>query len=132
MCDRILRKNQSLLLTTQQTHTMMLSTCMALSPGPGRKKLKKSAVPRQYNLTFQENTSMKKLLLVMTVVLVGSLAASAAPVTFNFTFDGFCDYMTTTRYTPGVGFPKKFLTGVHHVLDGCGFGVNTDVGGFQH
>jgi len=75
---------------------------------------------------------MKKMLLVMTVVLVGSLAASAAPVTFNFTFDGFCDYMTTTRYTPGAGFPKKFLTGVHHVFDGCGFGVNTDVGGFQH
>ncbi len=73
---------------------------------------------------------MKKMLLVMTVVLVGSLAASAAPVTFNFSFDGFCDQMETTRYTPGAGFPKKFLTGIHD-FSNCGI-PNVAVGGFQH
>ncbi len=108
----------------------MLSTCVAFSPTAGQKKLKKPAVPRQYNLTFQEN-SMKKMLLVLTVVLVGSLAASAAPVVFNFQFDGFCDYMQTHRYTPGAGFPKKFLAGVH-VFQSCGYAINSNVGGFQH
>jgi len=74
---------------------------------------------------------MKKMLLVITVVLVGSLAASAAPVVFNFQFDGFCDNMQTKRYTPGAGFPKKFLTGIHDITSGCG-GVTVAVGGFQH
>jgi len=109
---------------------MMLSTCVAFSPTAGQKKLKKPAVPRQYNLTFQEN-SMKKMLLVLTVVLVGSLAASAAPVVFNFQFDGFCDNMKTHRYTPGSPVPKKLLAGIHDLTSGCG-GVTVAVGGFQH
>lgn len=74
---------------------------------------------------------MKKMLLVITVVLVGSLAASAAPVVFNFQFDGFCDNMQTKRYTPGPGLPKKFLTGIHDLATGCG-GTIVAVGGFQH
>ena len=131
MCGRFLRKNQSLLLTTKQRRTMMLSTCMALFPEGPAEKLKKSAVPRQYNLTFQENTSMKKMLLVITVVLVGSLAASAAPVVFNFQFDGFCDNMQTHRYTPGSPVPKKLLAGIHDLTSGCG-GITVAVGGFQH
>jgi len=112
---------------------MMLSTLHGPFPLSPAEKLKKSAVPRQYKLTFQENTSMKKMLLVITVVLVGSLAASAAPVVFNFSFDGFCDNMTTHRYTPGTGFPKKFLAGIHHIgsAPNCG-AIDSFVGGFQH
>ena len=75
---------------------------------------------------------MKKMLLVITVVLVGSLAASAAPVVFNFSFDGFCDNMTTVRYTPGAGFPKKFLAGTHNIIVPCGGFFDSHVGGFQH
>jgi hypothetical protein len=75
---------------------------------------------------------MKKMLLVLTVVLIGSLAASAAPIVFNFSFDGFCDNMTTIRYTPGTGFPKKFLAGVHNLIGPCGGFIDSNVGGFQH
>ncbi len=76
---------------------------------------------------------MKKILLVLTVVLVGSLAASAAPVVFNFQFDGFCDYMQTIRYTPSSGvIPKKILAGTHFVGTPCGLTFDSKVGGFQH
>ncbi len=74
---------------------------------------------------------MKKMLLVITVVLVGCLAASAAPVVVNIQFDGFCDNIQSKRYTPSPGvIPKKFLTGIHDISP-CG-GTIVAVGGFQH
>jgi hypothetical protein len=73
---------------------------------------------------------MKKMLLILTVVMVGSLAANAAPVQFNFTFDGFCDAMETTQYSPGANIANIFLTGTHD-LSPCGIPSNF-VGGFKH
>ncbi|PYX28186.1 MAG: hypothetical protein DMG80_17020 [Acidobacteria bacterium] len=75
---------------------------------------------------------MKKLLLLLTVVLAGSLAANALPaaVHFNFTFDGFCDAMETTQYSPGRNIPNIFVTGTHD-LSPCGIPSNF-VGGFKH
>ena len=75
---------------------------------------------------------MKRMLLILTLVLVGSLAANAAPasIQFNFTFDGFCDAMETTQYSPGANIASIFLTGTHD-LSPCGIPSNF-VGGFKH
>ncbi len=75
---------------------------------------------------------MKKMLLVTAVLLVSSMAFASAPVHFNFLFDGFCDGMTTIRYSPGAGYPKKFLAGTHDIATDCGGAFNSNVGGFQH
>lgn len=72
---------------------------------------------------------MKKMLLVLAVVVVGSLAANAK--VFNFSFDGFCDQMETVRYSPNPGvIPVVFLKGQHDFTP-CGGGF-VNIGGFKH
>jgi len=74
---------------------------------------------------------MKKMFLVLTLVLAGSLAANAKVVSVDF--DGYCDGIEAVRYSPSPGvIPVVFLAGIHDVLNSCGFGFNTNVGGFKH
>ena len=67
---------------------------------------------------------MKKICLVLAVMALASLAASATNI--NFTFDGYCDAMELTL----TGSPKVYLDGVHD-YSACGI-PNVLVGGFQH
>jgi hypothetical protein len=67
---------------------------------------------------------MKKICLVLAVVILGSLAASATNI--NFSFDGYCDAIELTL----TGTPKVYLDGVHD-LSACGL-PNTLIGGFAH
>jgi hypothetical protein len=67
---------------------------------------------------------MKKICLVLAVMALASLAASATNI--NFSFDGYCDAMELTL----TGSPKVYLDGVHD-LSACGV-PSTLVGGFQH
>ncbi len=73
---------------------------------------------------------MRKMLLVLTVVLVASLAANAK--VFNFQFDGFCDNITSVRNSPGFPIPAVFVHGVHHFIVPCGGFIDSNVGGFKH
>lgn len=77
---------------------------------------------------------MKTMMLVLTVVLAGSLAAHAAgPIQFNFSFDGFCDQMETTRYSPGDPVPMIELTGIHDFVNCFGTdALNVGVAGLKH
>jgi hypothetical protein len=94
-----------------------------LFPKGPAEKLKKSAIPRQYNLTFQENMSMKRMFLIFGFVALASIAASAAPVTYQF--DGYCDSMTINLY----GVPKTIFGGTHNFGDCAN---NFNIGGFKH
>jgi hypothetical protein len=67
---------------------------------------------------------MKKICLVLAVMALASIAASATNI--NFTFDGFCDAMELTL----TGTPKVYLDGVHD-YSACGT-PNVQVGGFAH
>lgn len=73
---------------------------------------------------------MKRMLLVLTMVLVGSLAANAKVVTLDF--DGFCDGIDAVRFSPGAPIPMVWLKGVHEFVTGCGFPFNVPVSGFKH
>ena len=74
---------------------------------------------------------MKKMFLVLAVVMVGSLAANAK--VFNFSFDGFCDNITSVRNSPSPGvIPAVFVHGVHHLIAPCGGAFDSNVGGFKH
>jgi hypothetical protein len=82
-------------------------------------------------LNFQENTSMKKMLLVIGILLLASSAFAAGPTTYTFTFDGFCDGMTlilgTGAQASNVAGPKIFVAGTHNL---CGpIYINS---GFKH
>jgi hypothetical protein len=112
-------------LTLLNTYTIIGVTLVGLSPDP---KANLGLVP-SVNLNLPGELSMKKLLLVMSMLLVCSLAANAAPVLFNFTLDGYCDYFYTTLYTPNPGVvPKAFISGVH----GCDGLPVLPIGGFKH
>lgn len=74
---------------------------------------------------------MKKMLMVVTLLMVSSLFAGAK--NYNFTFDGFCDGMELILQSganQGIGGPAVFLSGTHD-FSACGL-PNTDVGGFVH
>lgn len=69
---------------------------------------------------------MKKMLALIAMLLLVSAGAFAAkPSYYNFSFDGFCDGMSLTLYSPGVGIPKIFVAGVNN---GC---IYFPVGGFK-
>jgi hypothetical protein len=70
---------------------------------------------------------MKKMMFVVALLMVCTLAASAVPKPshYNFSFDGFCDGMSLVLYSPGVGIPKIFVAGVSN---GC---TSHPLGGFK-
>jgi hypothetical protein len=67
---------------------------------------------------------MKKICLVLAVMALASIAASATNI--NFTFDGYCDAMELTL----TGSPKVYLDGTHDYSE-CGI-PSVLVGGFAH
>jgi hypothetical protein len=75
---------------------------------------------------------MKRILAVIGMLLLVSVGAFAAkPSYYNFWFDGFCDGMNLTLYSPGAPIPKVFVTGVHDLYTYCG-DFYVGVGGFKH
>src|SRR3954467_9726195 len=66
---------------------------------------------------------MKKMFLIFGFLALASIAASAAPVTYQF--DGYCDSMTVNLF----GTPKTIFGGTHNFFD-CANSV--DIGGFKH
>jgi hypothetical protein len=77
---------------------------------------------------------MKKMLLVIGLVLLATSAFASAPITYTFTFDGFCDGMSLTLGTgaqiSNIAGPKIFVAGIHN-QSGCGL-VNLNNSGFKH
>lgn len=74
---------------------------------------------------------MKKMLFVVTLLMVSSLFAGAK--NYNFTFDGYCDGMELILQSganQGIGGPAVFLSGTHD-FSACGLS-NSFVGGFVH
>jgi hypothetical protein len=76
------------------------------------------------DFSFQARRNMmKKLCLVVAIVALGNLAASATDI--NFSLDTFCDTFQLTL----TGTPKVYLDGVHTTCPGL---PNVLVGGFLH
>lgn len=67
---------------------------------------------------------MKKTFLVLALVALASMAASAK--TYNIAFDGYCDAMELTT----AGTPTIYVGGTHD-YSACGL-PNVYVGGFRH
>ncbi len=82
---------------------------------------------------------MKKMLLVVCVVMLASLIASAqlvSPTTYNRTFYGYCDgeHLVLQKIASGTGVfsTKVYVAGYQDLVDGCGFSSNAPVVGQKH
>jgi hypothetical protein len=80
---------------------------------------------------------MKKILLVVSIVMLASLIASAqlvSPTVFNRTYSGYCDgahlVLQKLTATPGApGSTKVYVGGFHDLVDACGFASNAPIVG---
>lgn len=81
---------------------------------------------------------MKKMLLVLCVVMVFSLLASAQlvkPTTYDRTFYGFCngEHMVLQKLTSsGIGSTKVYVAGYEDLTSACGFPYNAPTVGQKH
>jgi hypothetical protein len=87
--------------------------------------------------TYQEKTSMKKMLLVLCAVMVCSLLASAqiSPTVYNRTFVGYCNGVHAVLQklaSSGEGSSKVFVGGYDDILDACGYPYNSPIVGQKH
>ena len=78
---------------------------------------------------------MKKMLLVLCVVLIGSMLASAKAKTYTVTLNDFCDIWTLTldkgNTSAGSLAPQIYVWGNHDLLSRCGL-ANYDTIGQKH
>jgi len=81
---------------------------------------------------------MRKLLLVLCVVMVGSLVASAqlvSPTVYDRTFYGFCngEHMVLQKLAAsGTGHTKTYVAGYEDLTSACGFPYNAPTVGQKH
>ncbi len=107
----------------------MLSTTAVFSPKIAKQAAEFPKCSKAVRLTnkllhFQENTSMKKMLVVLSMIALISAVAFAAPKPFTANFDGYCDSITINPTAAPVSFG-----GTHNLYD-C---ANTEaIGGFKH
>jgi hypothetical protein len=75
---------------------------------------------------------MKKVLLVLCIVMMGSMFAFAAPTTYNAHDNTFCDIQRETVYDPdGTGpIGKVFVGGIDDETTNCGI-ANYALNGFK-
>jgi hypothetical protein len=78
---------------------------------------------------------MKKMVLVISMLMLFSLAASAADTVYNFTLrdtsgNPYCNVVYVRLYKPAAGFPKAVVGGWYY-NPGCN-GTYAPAGGFKH